>query len=1200
MMDLSEIKQYSHKIIKINITNNNSKSSYGEVTIKVHLEKETNETIRFSLTKNPSPKEWINHQSIGDDYFLVIKNVLAQNNNPGITEIYAHYFPSELYDYTEDTEICSVYDFSDFTKDTTYNQWDGMEYPLQIKSYGYEMVLGYDNKPLIRSLLNNSVTRYKDPNYKNYIKTNIQKNISDMTEKGRFPLSSRYRNSLYRTAPNINDTINFKLPYWQAENEKYSHGTEGTEVTHSNETGYKYYNENDVSSTYQSKYGETDNCAKRASKIPFWEAKIFRSGLSPLIEKTPEEQEESKPINVYLNYQYLPTSTEYHQHYFGFEGLNIKDQNGNIVPEMITAVESYIPDKNNIIRYDAETTNTLRNQLHEYCENIKNGIYKQRTANNTYEVLDGEGLEDINQEFGMSSKTYRIIRHGNPFDYSKSFYLDHKHIYDVNLEVKITDNCSWKKNQCQQYWSYIPQGQGNVYFNITLKANTYYVLKYFMFIPADAYIEEDSCYAEVQSNVNGQTVIIGELPQAFKNQDKKLRHQWIYHEIPFYTLETNNRIVIKGPQHNHEDIVGINRLTGELTSVSVNNPNIEIHDCKNDVIHFYSFQIAEMVEYSPTLKYTKTGLYLVEGNKYTKKSLEESKTNTCTNDKTAMNQWATHEALNPSDTWINKGTTQLPIPLTDIYIFFDDEFDIIYNKLTTEISYIKGDFPFKFSKFDETFDETLSWLSDDNIINLQYDKATSPYDSAMMQQKSSNRNNDDLDINQLFLGELRLFNTQRKFFTTGVNNKFTLKLQDAYGNPISDGKVELSIWTSNHEDTTPCSESYRCLGEKEPNEYGEIEFQHLNFKNFKPNIDTYYLRIVYENVCYNKTIIKWKKIHFLKEHKNMFVYANTCNKKICKNNSGCCQLTTSSIYDENNDDYNKVSYSYTIKSVEEFPLRLDVKIEDQLHNEKNEGYCELSINDKVIQTTFVDDNGIADFYLDEIDLDPGVQIIKIEYYENPDDSINFVYFPIICDALQGYDERPAIPIRINKVENEEITELTNQIYEITKDNIFFCDIDIENHNNFSISIIRNNDEQEIINFEENNEKKYVISTMYKTHGHLKNENNQDIDKYIIITGNLKDTNGNDITHTYRTTKKEFTLLWGDIYDYCDISLNSDGNLVVSYHRGNITTTKPIIDMDISNDNLNVRKDNTSNINEIIDDINIDENGNLICSYYNEV
>ena len=90
----------------------------------------------------------------------------------------------------------------------------------------------------------------------------------------------------------------------------------------------------------------------------------------------------------------------------------------------------------------------------------------------------------------------------------------------------------------------------------------------------------------------------------------------------------------------------------------------------------------------------------------------------------------------------------------------------------------------------------------------------------------------------------------------------------------------------------------------------------------------------------------------------------------------------------------------------------------------------MSINDKIIQTTFVDENGIADFYLDENDLEPGQQIIKVEYFTHPYESINFVYFPILCDTEQGYDERPAIPIMIKKLTGNTVEQLTTNLYEI--------------------------------------------------------------------------------------------------------------------------------------------------------------------------
>ena len=173
MMDISEVSQYSHKIHKIAIENKNTDSSCEYVTIKIHLEKEQNEVIRFSYEEN---SKWIEHQSNENDYFLRIPNI-----TPSITYIYAHFLPADLYSYTEDQHIFSIYDFSDFFKDAPKEQFYGYSYPLQINSHGYEMLLGDDNKPLVRSLLDKSITRYKDPNYKQY--DTINQSINQLTNK---------------------------------------------------------------------------------------------------------------------------------------------------------------------------------------------------------------------------------------------------------------------------------------------------------------------------------------------------------------------------------------------------------------------------------------------------------------------------------------------------------------------------------------------------------------------------------------------------------------------------------------------------------------------------------------------------------------------------------------------------------------------------------------------------------------------------------------------------------------------------------------------------------------------------------------------------------------------------------------------------------------------------------------------------------
>ena len=67
--------------------------------------------MRFSLEYND---KYIHHQSINNDYFVRIPNKLRQ-----ITELYAHFFIADLYEYEESTEILAIYDLSALGEDTT-------------------------------------------------------------------------------------------------------------------------------------------------------------------------------------------------------------------------------------------------------------------------------------------------------------------------------------------------------------------------------------------------------------------------------------------------------------------------------------------------------------------------------------------------------------------------------------------------------------------------------------------------------------------------------------------------------------------------------------------------------------------------------------------------------------------------------------------------------------------------------------------------------------------------------------------------------------------------------------------------------------------------------------------------------------------------------------------------------------------------
>lgn len=1197
MMDISEIKNYTHKIIKIKVTNNNIITAYEYITIKIHLEKEQNETIRFSLEENGN---WIEHQSYDDDYFLRIPNI-----TPSVTYLYAHYFPADIYNYEEDTQIFSIYDFSDFFQEHPTDQWYNEEYPLQITSYGYEMMLGDDNKPYIRSLLDKSITKYKDPNYKQYIIDDNNSVPSHMTEQGRFPLSSRYRNSYYTTAPQFNQG---NLPYWKIGSLQYSYGTTPniTTTTYDNDT-YQYNNINDITQI-TNQYEYLTNCVQRNYQIPFWEAKIHRKGLSPLITETYSEDatsdDKDMPFNVFLNYQYLPTSTEYHQHYYGFEGHNVRDAYGNLVSR-----QDNLPEAIRVLNDDA-ATEANRSKLIAYCDNIKNGVYRQITQNKMFEVLDGEGLHYINNQFGKES-TYRLINHGNPFDDKNIMTVDHSNIIDLNLDdAKILQNCTWERNQCDNYWTLTPlanqQEDSLVYLDVTLKAHTPYVLKYYIYIPADAYVEDssqlpnyhtltdeeeiaaDTCFITIQNNINNDKSIIGQLQKEFRHQDKKLRHQWIYHEIPFYTLEANNRIIIKGPKHSVNDIYTYNPLNGDInlkdtdfTEEEIESPTLELHDCKNDVIHFYSIQIAEMVEYSPTIKYTNTGLYIVEEDQYAKKVLKDINNTNCVPNTGPYPQWENDKTM--------------PIPLSDVYIFFGGDFEIIYNELTSEISWTQGDFPFKFKDYNRTFDITLGWETTSDDIKLQYEELLNNLtdtdynnlkntDNIDAQYHSVDRDEYDTNPYHRNQGRWSLYREQFTTFTNGINNEFTLKLQDAYGNAITSGTVECAIFTEKDE-KAECADAIKCLSIKQPNEYGEIEYKNLNFRSFKPSGEyedvitllnddgeevtqtvtkqrEYWLRIKYNNQCYKKTIIKWKKLIFIQEHANMIIYANRCinestnyNNRVCdslnniNSNNNCCKYCTSSYYDNEAKEYqskkiiqgsSKITVNgpkqYDIHTVEELPLRLDVMIRSEPTNEHpdgnilNEGYCELSINDSIVQTTYVDDNGIADFYLDADDLKPGIQVIKVEYFKQKNyETTNYAYFIVNCTST--YSEKPIVPIIIRPIyHNIDIDypeQLNHNIYRMYDINdTLLIDISAEEQQNFSITIQKENNDTGI----------YETTDVYNVYNSLDNDiialektDADNITRYKIITDNLKDNDGNNINDDYRRNEKNIIIYWSEPY-----------------------------------------------------------------------
>lgn len=892
-MDLAQIKEFNHKIKKINITNKNTDSIYDEVIVKIALDVPDDETVRFSLEYND---KYIHHQSINNDYFVRIPNKLRQ-----ITELYAHFFIADLYEYEESTEILAIYDLSALGEDTTGTYND--KPTLQISSHMYDMIIGDDKKPYIRSLLhgtNNDI--YKNPNYKNYTNTDVQQTISDMTEQGMFPLSSRYRSQYaYLNAP----TIPNSSPYW---------------------------------------HGQLTNIFSQCNNLnnrPFWEAKIHRSQLSL-------DAIDLDSLNVYLNYQYLPTSTEYHQHLFGFE---------------------------------SDIT----------------------TKNFDFNVFEGTNINKVNADFG-SDNNYRLVNYGNVFDDKCSMFVDHTKHIDINF-IDFVNNavrCNFKKNSCHNYFTYTPLGTNNYCVkHLKLKADTEYVLKYYIYIPVSTNAEMDSCYIQVESDIEktikevktieiedeetGETItdteeytntvtetIVYKIDTDFLQQDKILRHQWIYHEVPF-TGANNVKIKIIGPQHNNTD----------------------------DIIHFYGISIDENIEYSPTIKYTKKGIYLTENDKYTFRSIGDPN-DTCVSISTNnIPKWTPTKSA-------------LPTPIGNIHFLFSDDINVYYDDITSNLIYNGPNF-----------------YSDNNHTqyksNMFYGKYQVNYDTGDSTLTFYNTNDTKVTYNSSN-GTLSIQSNKsnKKRFTQGTGNWFTLGVQDNYNQPITIGTIECAIFGSKETDLHAAPLKY--IGKKTVNHVGTVYFNNIDLSslNVGDAPTKFYLRIAYTNDCYRDTVIDFRTIYVEKQNIYLKAYVND----------------------------NLVNTQYTVHSANDIPLKVELEVLNQLNNPINSGYCELSINDKIIQTTFIDTNGRGDFYLNFEDLPDVTNSAKIVYYDRFFAPIDWIYFDIIIPT--SVDRRDAIPIVIKDIVNGIESTYTKTDYIIDNDDAIILPIDVSQHSNFRLEVYKNN------------------------------------------------------------------------------------------------------------------------------------------------
>jgi len=894
MMELDEIKQYSHKVKTINIQNQNKQSLNKTVVIKITLSTSDDEIIRFSLEPNDY---FISHQHINgtNDYYCDIPNNLNQT-----TILYAHFFPNDLYEYEEEpSHLVDIYNLSDILTNA------------DITSNRYEYTIDDKEHLVVQSTDSTSVTNHHDPNYKQYTETN---NINK-TEQGFFPLSSRYRTNKNWKVPNLSDSD----PSWGNNND-------------------------DI----------------------FWEARIPFEGEGP--------------TKVFINYEYLPTSREYHQHYFGFEG--------------------------------------------------------EERNNNTINVFEGTNINKLDNKFG-SDNNYRIINLGNVYDDKRSIYVPHENIIPIDLDSFTYHNCDWQSNKCQKYHIYNPLfNSQSGYCSKTIKTLTpghYYSLRYYIYIPNYAHVDIDTCYVSVETDDK----TIYKMEDAFIHRDKQMRNQWIYHEVPFLATETNI-IRIIGPQSFN-------------TSTDTNNN-----------IFFTNMSLYEMVEYSPTLQYTNTSLRLLEQDQLTIKPISDQKTT---------------QTISPDNKeWI-PSNIELPIPYDNVYIDTDNETEVFYDHYTTNIYYkhptlLNNDdkiISYNPNTTDLTFkniNDDVTFSNDDIEIYANYKKQiTGVYGpNNNFSFKFTNANGDYINtgtveagifltkdtINDINFAEVNF--SQQPVEVNGVVTFSNIDLTYLPENSPTKNKYYIRLKYIN-----PCLDEPKIVFKtlylyKEEVIIDNLKITLRNRDEYRGNINstintsgTYIENItlnnngdliindIQRNNINNSNIVTDLNINnkgnLLSE--NIITESNTSTinrgiESIIFNNDS--DLIISYINDDMVVDFTDDEYVYSDNDIViSDGYKIEARIRDQDGHLKTDGYCELSINDKLNQSTILD-NGWVDFYIDLADLQPGCQTIKIEYYRQYYKSLGFIYFDL-CVSDNLNPSKSIVPVNVRVLENGTTKALTLKNFE---------------------------------------------------------------------------------------------------------------------------------------------------------------------------
>ena len=927
------IELYDHPILKITVNNKNTYSSVKEIVLRITYDDlKDDQDIKFTLKEKNS---WLPCQRNLTDFYILIPNNLQQK-----TIIYGHIIPNnpDLIEQTEETQlIYNKYNFVELYNHLINNpgiekkssQWSdkyGEEYEIQSTIINYNYALDYDKEGnprlTLQSKLNMSVDDVNNPNYKNYVETS---DGSNQTEKGKFPLSSRFRSKQ-----------NFEAPDIEKENPKWK-----TEII-------------------------------SEENLPVFEVRINRRGLSPLITNgvVTNDSLEQFPINIELNYDYLSTSREYHQHYYGLEGENRNRETGAL-----------------------------------------------KTENKTINVLEGNKLHTLDSEFNTNN--YRIINWGNPYDNRHSMYVNHDEEIPISLANGWKNqNDLWYRNVCYDYYRLVGGKDGITSKKIVnLEKDREYSLCFFMFIPS--YTTKNDCSVSVVTVDENNIHKLYDIDSIFL---KEFTNEWIYHEIPFIADKTNTVEIVTPPEGESVFFTNIviKKMPRYTPTLQYTDRGLQVLDTDSEGKLHNTFKSVNEEKDPGMLRFQPDDVEYISTNKTLPTPFTDVIINTELDydliyDDISKNLYSIYPNTSENE---NLHFLKMIKTSSDTNSFVYEYYNFPEPEDKSLKEYPSFDTYQEYKDYYEQYRVTDPDNEDNNYIQV-IDATTSKLRIVGENENMDLgfKSNNEID-NNCCLEENTLFGFYSDYIEAsyGPGNYISLNFSDEQGNPINDGYVDISIMKNKQQDAEWTDEQYNFKRKYVKN--GVAQWNNVDLTYLKPNDNNstcpqctfykdenfsydsgiYYLKIEYTNECEYST----KKIY-----KRLRVGASNLSIQAFINEERKCdvpQITSKQIFAE--DFPIKISayvYDQNTGSVYE-PVTGDI---DNL----NIGWCELSINDKKHQSTRMDLTGEFDFYLDTNDINCGeINTIKIEYFTKYNKVSCFTYFELDIDDCAWL--KPAVPIVI--------------------------------------------------------------------------------------------------------------------------------------------------------------------------------------------